>query len=79
MYYSNISQSIVSEEEAHLQIIQICERWFHLAHPDGNFEKYFVKHSDLFLIKRWSCFEKISESNDLLPKFILPEIGAAAI
>ena len=60
MYYSNISESIVSEEEAHLQILQVCERWYRIAHPNGNFEDYFIKHSDLILIGRWSSsFEPV--------------------
>jgi hypothetical protein len=50
----------VSEEEAHMQIIQICERWYRRTHPNKNFESYFVKHPDLILIERWSTsFEKL--------------------
>ena len=59
MYYSKISKCTVSEEEAHTQIIRLCEKWFRLTHPEGNFEKYFIKHPEIFLIERWPDFKKL--------------------
>jgi hypothetical protein len=79
MYYSDISQSVISEEEAHLQIIQICERWFHIAHPNENFEDYFVKHPDLITIERWPSFKEITENNNDLSKSVIQGIEATAL
>jgi hypothetical protein len=54
MYYSNLSHSVVSEEEAHVQIIQFCEKWFRMTQPEKDFENYFIQHPDLIQIERWS-------------------------
>lgn len=57
LYYSNISQSIVTEAEAHLQIISKLERYYHWSRPKGNFEHYFIKHPELVAIKLWGFRE----------------------
>ncbi len=62
MYYSEITRGGVSEAEAHLQIIALCERWYYSVHPNGDFVKYFKKHSDhLLCIDQWNCFKQIRE------------------
>ena len=61
MYYSEITRGGVSEAEAHIQIA-LCERWYYSAHPNGDFVKYFKKHSDhLLRIDQWNCFKQIRE------------------
>lgn len=60
-YYSKITENPITETQAHMQIISLCERWYNSAHPNGDFEKYFKKHPELLSIEQWSCFEKIHE------------------
>ena len=61
MYYSEITRGKVTEIEAHMQIIALCERWYNLAHPSGNFINYFKGHADLLNIEQWPCFVEINE------------------
>jgi hypothetical protein len=61
MYYSEITQSKVNEIEAHMQIIEICERWYNVAHPKGDFVEYFKAHADLLSIEKWTCFQRIEQ------------------
>ncbi|WP_326974645.1 hypothetical protein [Caproicibacter sp. BJN0012] len=59
MYYSEISKSTVTEEEALMQIVHLCSKWFQYSHPKGDLSNYLMKHSDIFLIERWPDFKKI--------------------
>lgn len=63
MYYSDLSRDEVTEIEAHMQIIELCERWYNLAHPNGDFVKYFKKHPDLLSIEQWPCFMEVGETS----------------
>jgi hypothetical protein len=60
-YYSKITCGEVTEIEAQMQILQLCQKWFKLTHPKGNFTKYCTKHSDLLDIDLWNCFEKLKQ------------------
>lgn len=59
MYYSEVSHSNVTEEEVLEQIIYLCNKWFCIAHPGGNFTKYLSNHTDLFIIDKWPDFKKV--------------------
>jgi hypothetical protein len=61
MYYSEITCNGVTEIEAHMQIISICEQWYNLAHPQGDFVRYFKRHPDLLYIEKWPCFVKLEQ------------------
>jgi hypothetical protein len=61
MYYSHLSQSGIDEIQAHAQIIELCERWYNIAHPQGDFVKYLKNHTDLLDIERWNCFIKLDQ------------------
>ena len=64
MYYSSFSHSLVTEEEAHMQILQFCEYWQRMTHPNVNFENYFIKHPDLISIEHWpTSFKKQDEAD----------------
>lgn len=59
MYYSEVSKSAVTEEEALMQIIYLCSKWFQCSHSKGDLSNYLVKHPDVFSIERWPDFKKI--------------------
>ncbi len=63
MYYSEITCDRITEIEAHMQILALCERWHNLAYPNGDFIKYLKKHTNLLNIEQWPCFIKIKEYN----------------
>jgi hypothetical protein len=59
MYYSELSKSQVNELEALKQIIDLCDRWYQLAHPPVSLDQYLKNHPDLLNIEQWTCFRKI--------------------
>lgn len=59
MYYSEVSHTTVTEEEVLTQIVYLCNKWFRIAHPNGNLARYLTKHPDVFIIDRWPDFKKI--------------------
>ncbi len=59
-YYSELTKCEVSEPEAIKQIIDLCDRWYQLAHPNISFNNYLRSHSQLLDIEQWACFRRIS-------------------
>lgn len=57
-YYSEISNSIVSEPEAMKQIIDICGKWYEIARPKVGFDQYLKRHSELLEIANWPYFKR---------------------
>lgn len=58
-YYSEITQSGITESEALKQIIDLCNRWHQIAQPPESLDQYLKEHPDLLEIGQWTCFRKI--------------------
>lgn len=57
-YYSEISKSRITEQEAIKQIVDLCNRWYQMAQPSEELDTYIKSHPDLLDIERWNCFRK---------------------